>query len=33
VRLNRLSLKEADGYENPDPDQRIAYHISIGEAF
>lgn len=32
VRLNRLDPVE-DGIENPDPGQRIAYHISIGEAF
>ena len=32
VRLNRLEAPE-EGQENPDPDQRIAYHISIGEAF
>jgi outer membrane protein assembly factor BamA len=32
VRLNRLAQFE-DGVENPDPGQRIAYHISIGEAF
>lgn len=32
VRLNRLDIVE-DGFENPDPGQRIAYHISIGEAF
>ena len=33
VRVNRVGFSEADGYENPDPDERIAYHISIGEAF
>jgi translocation and assembly module TamA len=33
VRLNRLDFYENDGLENPDPGQRIAYHISIGEAF
>ena len=32
VRLNRLEALE-NGQENPDPDQRFAYHISIGEAF
>lgn len=32
VRLNRLAETE-NGLENPDPEQRIAYHISIGEAF
>ncbi len=36
VRLNRLDDIEGTGaneIENPDPNQRIAYHISIGEAF
>ncbi len=33
VRLNRLDGVEATGVQNPDPGQRIAYHISIGEAF
>jgi outer membrane protein assembly factor BamA len=33
VRLNRVDFQEADGVQNPDPGQRIAYHISIGEAF
>lgn len=33
VRLNRLEAVEPDGNENPDPGQRVAYHISIGEAF
>lgn len=32
VRLNRLSIVE-DGIENPDPGDRIAYHLSIGESF
>lgn len=32
VRLNRLEAVE-DGIENPDPGDRIAFHISIGEAF
>ncbi len=32
VRLNRLEAVE-DNLENPDPGQRIAYHISIGESF
>jgi outer membrane protein assembly factor BamA len=32
VRLNRLEPLEGD-LENPDPGQRIAYHISIGESF
>src|SRR4051794_37767302 len=33
VRLNRLSDIEADGTPNPDPHQRMAYHVSVGEAF
>jgi outer membrane protein assembly factor BamA len=33
VRLNRLAPCEPDGTPNPDPNQRIAFHISIGEAF
>jgi translocation and assembly module TamA len=33
VRLNRLDPSEADGTENPDPGERFAYHISIGESF
>jgi translocation and assembly module TamA len=33
VRLNRLSQCEPDGTPNPDPGQRIAFHISIGESF
>ncbi len=33
VRLNRLGPFEADGTPNPDPGQRFAYHISVGEAF
>jgi outer membrane protein assembly factor BamA len=32
VRLNRLEELEGN-LENPDPGQRIAYHISIGESF
>lgn len=32
VRLNRLAPLD-DTVENPDPGQRFAYHISIGEAF
>ena len=32
VRLNRLE-ELTDTLENPDPGQRIAYHISIGESF
>jgi translocation and assembly module TamA len=33
VRLNRLAPCQPDGTPNPDPGQRIAFHISIGEAF
>jgi translocation and assembly module TamA len=33
VRLNRLTPCEPDGTPNPDPNQRIAFHISIGESF
>ena len=33
VRLNRLSAIEPDGTPNPDPGQRMAYHVSVGEAF
>jgi translocation and assembly module TamA len=33
VRVNRLSPFEADGTPNPDPGQRVAYHISVGEPF
>ncbi len=33
VRLNRLDAMEADGTPNPDPGQRVAYHVSVGEAF
>jgi translocation and assembly module TamA len=33
VRLNRLSPFEANGVPNPDPGQRFAFHISVGEAF
>ena len=32
VRLNRLALMEGN-LENPDPEQRVAFHISIGESF
>ena len=32
VRLNHLEVLE-EGLENPDPGQRFAYHISIGESF
>ncbi len=33
VRLNRLSPREPDGTPNPDPGQRLAFHISVGESF
>jgi translocation and assembly module TamA len=33
VRLNRLAPTEPDGLPNPDPGQRLAFHISVGEAF
>ena len=33
VRLNRLEEREADGTPNPDPNQRLVFHLSIGEAF
>ena len=33
VRLNRLGAMEADGRPNPDPGERFAFHISIGEPF
>lgn len=33
VRLNRLDPIEADGTPNPDPGQRFAFHLSVGEAF
>jgi outer membrane protein assembly factor BamA len=33
VRLNRLAETAASGLRNPDPGERIAYHITIGEAF
>jgi len=33
VRLNRLSPFEPDGRPNPDPGQRFAFHVSLGEAF
>jgi translocation and assembly module TamA len=33
VRLNRLDVLESDGRPNPDPGSRLAFHISIGEAF
>jgi len=33
IRLNRLSEREPDGTPNPDPGQRFAFHISVGESF
>jgi translocation and assembly module TamA len=33
VRLNRLAAMESDGAANPDPGQRVAFHVSFGEAF
>jgi outer membrane protein assembly complex protein YaeT len=33
VRLNRTAPCEPDGTPNPDPNSRIAFHISIGESF
>jgi translocation and assembly module TamA len=33
VRLNRLSPFEPNGTPNPDPGQRVAFHLSLGEAF
>jgi translocation and assembly module TamA len=33
VRLNRLEPFEPDGTPNPDPGQRFAFHLSVGEAF
>ncbi|HEY3354966.1 MAG TPA: BamA/TamA family outer membrane protein [Polyangia bacterium] len=33
VRLNRLSPEGPNGLPNPDPGQRYAFHITIGEAF
>ena len=33
VRLNRLAPFEPNGVPNPDPGQRLAFHISVGEAF
>lgn len=32
-RLNRLDTAGSDGLANPDPGDRFAFHISIGEAF
>jgi translocation and assembly module TamA len=33
VRLNRLAETSALGHANPDPDTRIAFHLTIGAAF
>jgi len=33
VRLNRLQRNEDNGIYNPDPDERIAFHIILGGAF
>jgi translocation and assembly module TamA len=33
ARLNRLGPVEPDGTPNPDPGQRVAVHLSLGEAF
>jgi translocation and assembly module TamA len=33
VRLNRLDPAEPDGLPNPDPGERLAFHLSVGEAF
>jgi outer membrane translocation and assembly module TamA len=33
VRLNRLEQAGVDGLGNPDPGQRFAIHLSLGEAF
>lgn len=33
VRINRLARSESDGRTNPDPGDRLAYHLSIGQAF
>ena len=33
VRVNRTAPCEPDGTPNPDPNSRIAFHISIGESF
>ena len=33
VRLNRLTPFAPDGAPNPDPGQRFAFHLSLGEAF
>jgi outer membrane protein assembly factor BamA len=33
VRLNRVGTLETNGLPNPDPGERIAFHLSLGEAF
>jgi outer membrane translocation and assembly module TamA len=33
ARINRLAIREPDGTPNPDPGQRFAFHISVGESF
>lgn len=33
VRVNRVSATESDGRPNPDPGQRVAFHISLSEPF
>jgi outer membrane protein assembly factor BamA len=33
VRLNRTTAFQPDGAPNPDPGQRVAFHLSLGEAF
>jgi translocation and assembly module TamA len=33
VRLNRLAETQPDGRANPDPGDRLAFHLTLGEAF
>jgi len=33
MRLNRLSANGPNGLANPDPGQRFAFHITLGESF
>jgi outer membrane protein assembly factor BamA len=33
IRLNRLGENSPNGLSNPDPGQRFAFHITLGEAF
>jgi len=33
VRLNRLAETQPDGRANPDPGERLAFHLTLGEAF